>query len=181
LAVRILSPEEFVTSAWKNGGGVTHEIARHEDANGSWAWRLSIAEVACDGPFSRFDGMSRILTVIEGAGLELHTPDGVMRARPLLPLHFSGGLAVEGRMVDGPIRDLNVIHDANLIDARVTLIDNPCRLDAGPDLTGFLAISGQITVDGAALPAGAFALGSDGVVEIGAGASGILVTLRELP
>ena len=178
--MRILLPESFMTSPWKNGGGVTHEIARHE-ATDSWIWRLSIAEVASDGAFSRFDGLSRILTVIEGDGVDLHTPHGIMQARPLMPIHFPGALAVDSRLVNGPIRDLNVIYDAQLIDARVALIANPCHLEVGPDRTGFLALAGQTTVDGTALALGAFALGCEGVIDIAAGASGMLVTLRDLP
>jgi environmental stress-induced protein Ves len=176
----ILPPDSFSTSPWKNGGGVTHEIARHEAKN-SWVWRLSIAEVACDGPFSRFDGLSRILTVIEGAGVDLYTPEGMMQARPLVPIHFSGALAIESRLVDGPVRDLNVIYDPHLIDARVALIAIPCRLEVGPFRTGFLALAGKILIDGKALPLGSFALGNKGMIEIAAGASGLLVTLRDLP
>ena len=66
-------PTAFTTAPWKNGGGVTHEIAKSEE-DGAWLWRLSIAEVATDGPFSAFLGLSRILTVIEGEGLQLHLP-----------------------------------------------------------------------------------------------------------
>ena len=37
---------------WKNGQGITHEIAREPAAGDSFLWRLSIAEVAADGDFS---------------------------------------------------------------------------------------------------------------------------------
>jgi environmental stress-induced protein Ves len=66
--MKIIPPSAFVTMPWKNGGGITHEILKQEHG-GKLLWRLSIAEVASDGPFSLFPGLSRILTVIEGARL----------------------------------------------------------------------------------------------------------------
>ncbi len=77
--MRIILASDFQTQPWKNGGGITHEIARKDDGNGL-LWRLSIAEVASDGPFSAFTGLSRILTVIDGAGLWLDTPHGRLDA-----------------------------------------------------------------------------------------------------
>ncbi|MBM7325185.1 HutD family protein, partial [Agrobacterium sp. S2] len=46
---------------WKNGGGVTTEIIVHP-AKASMAdfdWRISMANVAQDGPFSIFPGVDR--------------------------------------------------------------------------------------------------------------------------
>lgn len=118
MPMKILPPERFVTTPWKNGGGITHEIARHE-TGGRMVWRLSVAEVGADGPFSRFDGLMRILTVIEGAGLTLATPGGDLVALPRRPVRFPGDLPVDGRLIAGPVRDLNVIFDPGLVEARV--------------------------------------------------------------
>jgi environmental stress-induced protein Ves len=118
MPMKILPPERFLTTPWKNGGGITHEIARLE-AGGRMVWRLSVAEVGADGPFSRFDGLMRILTVIEGAGLSLVTPAGNLAALPCRPVRFPGDLPVDGRLIAGPVRDLNVIFDPGLVEARV--------------------------------------------------------------
>ena len=100
--MRIILPEAFHTQPWKNGGGITHEIAR-EDRDGALLWRLSIAEVASDGPFSAFTGLSRILTVIEGAGLHLHTPEGRLDALPLRFIEVRNILpAITGAMYGWP-------------------------------------------------------------------------------
>jgi len=119
--MRLILPDAFHTQPWKNGGGITHEIAR-QDRGGTLLWRLSIAEVAQDGPFSAFPGLSRILTVIEGAGLYLDTPRGRLDALPFAPLAFSGDLPVQSRLIDGPIRDFNLIWDASHLSASVRLI-----------------------------------------------------------
>lgn len=176
---RIQSPASFTSAPWKNGGGITHEIARKEE-NGALIWRLSIAEVTSDGPFSRFEGLSRILTVIDGNGIDLHTPDRTLHARLGRPVRFSGDLSVESRMCDGPIRDLNVIYDASRIRADVTLRAGPDRITTGPYVSGFLALNGAISVDGDTIPVGSFALGTGGTFELAAGASGLLVTLAAL-
>ncbi|MBS0563045.1 MAG: HutD family protein [Proteobacteria bacterium] len=175
--MRIIRPEEFRTQPWKNGGGITHEIAR-EDRGGALLWRLSIAEVASDGPFSAFPGLSRILTVIEGAGLHLHTPEGRLDALPLAPLAFSGDLAVDSRMIGGPIRDFNVIYDGSRLRASVqTLRDS---LPACPSAPGksyaLLALAPAETIG---LPAGALALSRHFEACASAGFAGLLVTFTQ--
>ena len=47
---------------WKNGGGVTTEIAK--DGSEPFLWRASRAQVASDGPFSYFPGYDRILIIL---------------------------------------------------------------------------------------------------------------------
>ncbi|HBN29799.1 MAG: HutD family protein [Rhodobacterales bacterium] len=147
MTMKILKPAEFQTAPWKNGGGITHEIAKAEDAQGL-IWRLSIAEVASDGPFSAFVGLSRILTVIEGSGLVLDTPDGPLVAELLKPLAFSGDLPVTSRMVDGPIRDFNVIYDAARVRAKVAVLRGPQMQDFAGEPLAVLALGGRVLIDG---------------------------------
>ena len=175
---RILSPDTYKTSPWKNGGGVTHEILR-DDGHDAWQWRISIAEVAADGPFSRFEGMSRILTVIEGAGVDLHTPEGILVARLYQPVDFSGDTPVESRMVNGPIRDLNVIFDSRHITASVDIVEGACRIAAGQGRTGVLCLAGTVHADGARLPPMGFALGDRGEIALAMGARCALVRLTD--
>lgn len=154
MPVTILPPSGFVTTPWKNGGGITHEIIR--DAATPWRWRISLAEVASDGPFSAFDGMARVLTVITGAGLDFLTPEGVLHARPLEPLAFSGGMAVDGRLVDGPVRDLNLIYDPRMVQAEVAVRRGPWQ---GAVVGGVYALAGKVTLSGALVPPGAMGWG----------------------
>jgi len=119
--MRIVSSDQFRTSRWKNGGGLTHEIAKEEDTLGL-VWRLSVAEVASDGPFSSFPGLTRILTVIDGAGLDLVHADGTIKALPLTPVRFSGALPIEGRLIGGKILDFNAIFDETKVKASVAVL-----------------------------------------------------------
>lgn len=177
---RILTADDYQTSRWKNDGGVTREIARHPVGDG-WHWRISIAEVASDGPFSIFHGMSRILTVIEGDGVDLHSSDAVTSARLGEPVRFSGELPILARLIHGPIRDLNVIYDASVVDASVTLFAGPEQLTLGPSQGGCLALEGPVGIDESEFPVGAFALGTSGRIVLEQGASALLVRLGELP
>jgi hypothetical protein len=176
---RILNPDEFQTNPWKNGGGVTHEIARDAVGEG-WQWRISIAEVGADGPFSLFPGMTRILTVIDGAGIDLLSADGLMEARLYRPVFFPGDLDVTARLVGGPVRNLNLIYDANAIEAAVEVILGPATLTCAAGTVGFLCLSGAVTVAGDGLPMGAFALGIGADIALATGAAGLLITLRGL-
>ena len=50
---RLLRAAERRAEPWKNGGGVTREVAAcgAEVETGDFDWRVSIAEVAAPGPF----------------------------------------------------------------------------------------------------------------------------------
>lgn len=165
---------------WKNGGGLTREIARREE-NGALIWRISLANVDRDGPFSQFAGLMRVLTVIDGAGIDLRSPNSVIMARFGAPVRFSGELPVEGRLIGGPIRDLNVIFDPTRIRADVNAMFHPARVTLGPVLSGFFVINGPVTADDALLVQRAFVLGTTGVINLGPGASGLLIRLQNLP
>lgn len=99
---------------WKNGGGSTAEIAVvpvGADLSSGFDWRLSIAAVAKDGPFSSFAGYDRTVMLIEGAGMVLDFGGG--RAERIEqrfePFHFAGEDPVECRLAAGPIRDFNLM------------------------------------------------------------------------
>ena len=176
--MRLILPDSFLTQRWKNGGGVTHEIARqdHEDR---LLWRLSIAEVATDGPFSAFPGLSRILTVIEGAGLVLHAPGETLMALPMQPLAFSGDLAIDGRLIDGPLRDFNLIFDGARLVGSVLPLATDRTLGPGA-IHAVLALTTGIAVDGFPIPAGAVALIETGAqVQALPGASGLVASLTQ--
>lgn len=146
---------------WKNGGGVTHEIAKRE-RDGKILWRLSLAEVASDGPFSAFPGLSRILTVIEGAGIKLHSAEGVLEVRPLSPARFAGDTPVQGVLVDGPIHDFNVIYDGSVFAAEVEVLSSANRLVArqGTEQTLF-SLDGNVQLNELALPRWSVAMMED--------------------
>jgi environmental stress-induced protein Ves len=99
--------------AWKNGQGITHEIAREPAAGEDFLWRLSIAEVAASGDFSLFPGYQRTITLIEGAGMRLAFAEAPEKsiARRLEPFAFSGDWHCRCTLLAGPVRDFNLMVD----------------------------------------------------------------------
>lgn len=154
--IRVLGPSDYVTQPWANGRGETLELARREGAGG-FLWRISIATVAEDGPFSRFPGIWRSLTVIEGPGFGISGDGLELRAEPLRPVDFPGDAAVAASGVTGLSRDFNVMVAGGGPGA-VRVRRGPGRL-AGPGAAHALA---PLTVGGTAVPAGHLVLCPDG-------------------
>ncbi|MDP9504013.1 HutD family protein [Pseudomonas protegens] len=117
----LLRAADYPRMPWKNGGGSTEEIARDVgDGLDSFGWRLSIADIAESGGFSSFAGYQRVITVLQGAGMTLNV-DG-HDTQPLLPLQpfaFSGASQVACTLLDGPIRDFNLIYSPQRFQARL--------------------------------------------------------------
>lgn len=109
--MRWLLAKDRVAVPWKNGGGVTHEVDRHPLPGSleDFDWRVSVARVASAGPFSRFEGVDRIMAVLEG---ELRLAiDGRPELRLIEsspPVEFPGEAAVSGAPISG-VLDLNLM------------------------------------------------------------------------
>lgn len=128
---------------WRNGLGSTLEIARDTPAGEEdWGWRVSLADVAQSGAFSPFAGMTRIISVIEGAGMVLNI-DGA--PAPELgcwePLVFSGDAQVHCQLLDGPVRDFNLIYHADRYQADLTWlrVEGQLQIDAPESCIVFCA------------------------------------------
>lgn len=134
-APRVLRAADRVAAPWKNGGGVTRELALWPEGAtlDAFDWRVSLADVADDGPFSAFPGVERILTVVEGGGMDLlvggehHIVD-----EPLWPYGFPGDLPTDGRLLAGPVTNLNVMYHRERTAAEVAVVRGTVRLAAPP-------------------------------------------------
>ena len=156
-----ITSDEFKTVPWKNGKGITQQIISSSDDD-DYDWRFSRAQVTTDGPFSIFNGKSRILTVIEGAGLSLISSSSVIEAKPFEPVRFSGAVEITGKLWQGPIMDLNLIYSSERIKADAQCLQTNELIQLTPENSVFYALycsSGQIEVDsGKTLNSGDFGL-----------------------
>ncbi|MFL9902727.1 HutD family protein [Paraburkholderia fungorum] len=110
---------DLVAAPWKNGGGVTREVAAFPLHAGLdiFTWRVSIADVAQAGPFSRFTGIDRTLVLLSGAGMLLDETDDTHAhavkthalTQPLDIAQFAGEARIDARLVDGATRDFNLM------------------------------------------------------------------------
>lgn len=129
--LRILRAVDYPRMPWKNGAGSTEEIARDGgDGLDGFGWRLSIADVGESGGFSRFAGYQRIISVLEGGGMRLRV-DGAesapLRARQAFA--FSGDSEVHCTLLDGAIRDFNLIYAPRRHRARLQWLRVEGELD----------------------------------------------------
>lgn len=122
MAIRLLRAADRAAVPWKNGGGITREVAVFPPGAGmaDFGWRVSIADIAAAGPFSRFDGIDRILTVLQGR-LQLAVagqPQAILLG-PGEQLAFAGDVAVTGTPIGTVVRDLNVMVRRGSWSARI--------------------------------------------------------------
>ena len=121
--MRILRAADHRRMPWKNGGGVTTEIAVFPAGAGldDFEWRLSMANVASDGPFSIFAGVDRTLAVLEGEGIALSVADRpeVTLTRSSEPFAFPADQPTSARLIAGPILDFNVMSRRGRVRHRV--------------------------------------------------------------
>ena len=123
---KIYSPQSFQTLPWRNGLGSTVELlAETPNKNEAFSWRLSIASVANDGPFSDFSGYDRTLILLEGPGITLNKPNGIFKVlnSSLDYANFKGEDLIDATLHNGPIKDFNVMTLRSICTSSVTAID----------------------------------------------------------
>lgn len=125
------------------------------------AWRISLADITVDGPFSVFPGRHRLLTVVDGIVLGLEVDGESHVVEPHRPFAFSGDATVTASVPEGAVRVLNVIASPD-VDAFVTVLelgrtsvlplaaDQAAYVlkgsDAGVLLTGPVDVTGRCTL-----------------------------------
>lgn len=108
--MEIIHADQVAPTAWKNGGGTTRVLLTLP-AHGDWHLRISMADVQQDGPFSAYPGVERWLSFVEGAGMALDFDSGTQTLTPAdSPLRFDGATPPHGRLLQGPVRDLNLMN-----------------------------------------------------------------------
>jgi len=108
--LRILRNTDYPSRPWKNGGGTTRDILVSPPGASldEFDWRLSLAHVDRDGPFSRFDNVDRTLVLLSGA-MTLHEPDRRIDLVRGQPVEFPGERPIEATLNGGATLDFNVM------------------------------------------------------------------------
>ncbi|WP_454722807.1 MULTISPECIES: HutD/Ves family protein [Cupriavidus] len=153
---------------WKNGGGVTREIAAFPPGAGmdAFQWRVSVADIAADGPFSAFPGIDRQIVLLDGAGVRLLADDGSFDHRldaVGVPFAFAGERGVQATLLDGATRDFNVMTRRGQCRASVLAQRGDFTVAAGTDAVLLFAVAGTWQVGDASLAAGDGLLFATGV------------------
>lgn len=150
ISSKIYQQQDFKRLAWKNGLGFTTELARHTIGDDDFLWRLSIAEVKTDGPFSNFAGYLRNLVLLDGKGITLthdETHSDVL-AKQFEFACFDGKAKTVASLHDGPITDFNIMtrHQRCLASVHTALTNDDNQIELGSDLVFVYAASEDMTV-----------------------------------
>lgn len=122
--MHLIKYAELIQTPWKNGGGITRDMAGASVA-GNHIWRLSMADVSYDGPFSDFAGFVRILTVIKGHGMALESQDDILQADPWIPVRFDGAAHIFARLKSDASTNLNLMFNPNYCEGDVVILQGP--------------------------------------------------------
>lgn len=127
---RLLGPQDYRRTPWKNGGGVTTDIAHDGEI-----WRFSRTPITAPGPFSDYAGFDRMQVLVGGRGLVLETPDDEIDVRaPFRPVRFAGELAITSRLEAGPVDVLNLLGDRRRVALDLVVLDPGVSLQLGAGL-----------------------------------------------
>lgn len=123
MSIQIIGPQQWQTQRWQNGGGITHQLCRQDDEHGL-LWRVSVAEVASDGPFSRFDNIDRVIMLLAGAGFSLMGvgDNPQLLATPLAPFSFAGETPIHCSLINGAVRDFNLMTRRHALTAALEVL-----------------------------------------------------------
>ncbi|MBW8822864.1 MAG: HutD family protein [Xanthomonadales bacterium] len=156
MSLRILRSGDSQRQPWANGDGSTRELMQWPGDGQPWQWRLSIADVDRDAPFSAFPGVDRILVLLNGDGLVLRFADG-REARldtPFALARFPGEAELSGGPIAGPTTDFNLMWQRDRFDAELWVrpMVGSIQLFAAPGETWALHVAaGHVDGDGRSL------------------------------
>ncbi len=122
--MKIQRRAEHTPMPWANGRGTSYEIASNRNSEGLWTWRLAMAPVNEDGPFSRIECVNRSLVVVEGAGMNLSVDRKKMQCEPMQVVQFRGEAVTEASLTGGPILDINLMVRRNDATGTMKILDN---------------------------------------------------------
>ncbi|MBB2201819.1 HutD/Ves family protein [Gluconacetobacter tumulisoli] len=154
--MKIYRSSDYRRMKWKNGGGETAEIAvfpAHATMD-DFAWRISMATVSSNGPFSIFADCDRTLSILSGEGMTLACAD---RAATYLttdsaPYAFPADAATTATLADDRVTDLNVMTRRTVMSHSVTrmTVDGEIDIQAADGSVVLFCHDGRmaVTVDG---------------------------------
>ncbi|WP_413625277.1 HutD family protein [Luteibacter sp. Lutesp34] len=132
--MKIVRFDELNAVPWKNGLGITREIAVEPPGASmdDFLWRVSIADVDTASPFSRFAGIDRTIVLLQGDGFTMML-DGEREhalTTPCEPFAFPGEARVEVTLAGGATRDFNLMVRRGAVRGSVDVVRGPGHVEA---------------------------------------------------
>ena len=154
-----INPSDFRHTPWKNGGGVTIDIAESlldGFAPGSWdgmVWRFGRTAIVTPGPFSDLSGFDRQQVLVTGSGLLLETTAGEIDVRqPFRPVRFAGETRIVSRLEAGPVEVVNLIGDRSCVTIELACLPGGATSTCPAGIHIIYAATGscELSIDGKA-------------------------------
>ena len=104
MSFELVDLHTLVPQPWKNGAGTMRDIAVVPPgaSMNDFDWRVSVAEVTRDAPFSAFPGVDRWIALLSGGGMHLRSADaGIDRRLDRIGdvFAFSGDAAIDSTLI----------------------------------------------------------------------------------
>lgn len=108
------SSTDFKEMPWKNGGGITTELYKIQSSDAQTLFRLSMAKISQDGPFSIFPNIKRALIILDGRGVRLTSKHFDLTLNPESDIfYFNGETEINSYLIADSCLDFNVMINQN--------------------------------------------------------------------
>jgi len=168
---------------WRNGGGVTREIASGRLVTQSlaadapeltqWDWRVSVADIVEEGPFSTFIDIDRQAALAGGHALQLRSDTAILQFDAPGDMHrFPGEVGFTSRLAAGPVQLFNLMTRRGVAAAALDVVHDATSVEVQGDCAAVvLTVRGafQATVQGSD--------GGTGIVQLLRQGDGISIAL----
>ncbi|KIZ47661.1 MULTISPECIES: HutD family protein [Rhodopseudomonas] len=149
--MQIVRATDRLVMPWKNGGGSTTEIAVAPPAASldGFDWRVSMATVGTDGPFSSFVGVDRTLAIVEGNGVILSIGSNLpVNLGASAQISFPGDVPTSAWLISGETTDLNVMTRRDRFRHSLQRVAQPTALDfhGAGDVAVVLSLNGSTAI-----------------------------------
>lgn len=131
MTVERLVLDELAPMPWRNGLGRTREVLSWPPGAGfdAFLWRVSVASITVDGPFSAFPGVDRTIILLEGEGIHLRGDRVDQRIdRPYHPFAFSGDAPLSCELLGTDSTNFNVMSRRGQARADIAVLTGPATI-----------------------------------------------------
>jgi uncharacterized protein len=151
--LRLIRQSEMTEGLWRNGMGVSWEIASHKEPGAAeFSWRFAKARIDRDVPFSIYPGIDRVFMQISGNGLDLKFEGGhVLQVHESnVPHAFPCDVPLNCKLLDGPCFDLNLFTARGVYEAQASVLklSGMETLDLSGVEAVFFALEGSVVLSG---------------------------------
>ena len=151
--LRLIRQSEMLEGPWRNGMGVSWEIASHKEHGASeFSWRFAKARIDRDVPFSIYPGVDRVFMQISGNGLDLEFEGGQVLTvhESNVPHAFACDVPLTCKLRDGPCFDLNLFTARGVYEAHASVIklSGMETLDLSNIEAVYFALEGSVVLSG---------------------------------